>query len=98
MIVDSPGVGESDVMSEFVLNYLPHAFCFMYVINSNNAGGIQDDRVRAWKVEYFIRINWILSASPYACWHVGSNILRFSPAGSCSSFRMVYPILTTLRK
>ena len=34
MIVDSPGIGESDVMSEFVLNYLPQAFCFMYVIKS----------------------------------------------------------------
>jgi len=46
MIVDSPGVGESDVMSEFVLKYLPRAFCFMYVINSDNAGGIHSDRVR----------------------------------------------------
>ena len=46
MIVDSPGIGESDVMTEFVLNYLPRAFCFMYVINSDNAGGIQSDRVR----------------------------------------------------
>ena len=45
MIVDSPGVGESKVMSEFVVNYLPRAFCFMYVINSENAGGIQKDRV-----------------------------------------------------
>jgi len=50
MIVDSPGVGESDVMSEFVLDYLPRAFCFMYVINSDNAGGIQDDRVRVHNV------------------------------------------------
>jgi len=49
MIVDSLGIGESDVMSEFVLNYLPRAFCFMYVINSYNAGGIQSDRVRAYK-------------------------------------------------
>ena len=46
MIVDSPGVGESDAMTEFVLSYLPHAFCFIYVIKSNNAGGIQEDRVR----------------------------------------------------
>ena len=46
MIVDSPGVGESDVMSSFVLNYLPRAFCFMYVICAVNAGGIQQDRVR----------------------------------------------------
>ena len=51
MIVDSPGVGESDVISEFVLNYLPRAFCFVYVINSYNAGGIQDDRVGAYKVK-----------------------------------------------
>ena len=50
MIVDSPGVGESDVMSEFVLSYLPRAFCFMYVINSDNAGGIQSDRVRTNKI------------------------------------------------
>ena len=51
MIVDSPGIGESDDMSEFVLNYLPNAFCFMYVINSSNAGGIQDDRVGAYIVK-----------------------------------------------
>ncbi|RMX55977.1 hypothetical protein pdam_00021724 [Pocillopora damicornis] len=45
MIVDSPGVGESDVMSSFVLNYLPRAFCFMYVLCTSNAGGIQPDRL-----------------------------------------------------
>ncbi|KAL9963751.1 hypothetical protein ACROYT_G027285 [Oculina patagonica] len=45
MIVDSPGVGESDAMNEFVLSYLPQAFCFIYVIKSNNAGGIQEDRL-----------------------------------------------------
>ena len=41
MIVDSPGIGESDVMSEFVLSYF---------INSYNAGGNQSDRVRAFKI------------------------------------------------
>ena len=46
MIVDSPGVGESEVMNEFVLNYLSNAFSFMYVINTPNAGGVQKDRVR----------------------------------------------------
>ena len=51
MIVDSPGVGESDDISEFVLNYLPSAFCFIYVINSVNAGGVHDDRVGADKVK-----------------------------------------------
>ena len=45
MIVESPGIGEGDVMSEFVLDYLPRTFCFMYVINGENAGGLQEDRV-----------------------------------------------------
>ena len=45
MIVDSPGVGESDIMDEIVLNYLPNAFAFIYVINSSNTGGVQKDRV-----------------------------------------------------
>ena len=53
MIVDSPGVGENEDMSESVLNYLPHAFCFMYVINSVNAGGIQRDRVSLLSLGYF---------------------------------------------
>ena len=46
MIVDSPGVGESEVMDEFVVNYMSNAFCFMYVINTHNAGGVQKDRVK----------------------------------------------------
>ena len=46
MIVDSPGVGESEMMDEFVVNYMSIAFCFMYVINTHNAGGVQKDRVR----------------------------------------------------
>ena len=45
MIVDSPGIGESDEMDEIVEQYLPKAFAFIYVINSTNAGGIQKDRV-----------------------------------------------------
>ena len=53
MIVDSPGVGESDVMSSFVLNYLPRAFCFMYVLSASNAGGIQHDRVRTRITGYY---------------------------------------------
>ena len=45
MIVDRPGVGESDIMDEIVLNYLPNAFAFIYVINISNAGGVQTDQV-----------------------------------------------------
>ena len=46
VIIDSPGVGESDIMDEIVTRYLPQAFAFIYVINSANAGGVQKDRVR----------------------------------------------------
>ena len=45
VIVDSPGIGESDIMDEIVVNYLPNAFAFIYVINSALAGGVQKDRV-----------------------------------------------------
>ncbi|CAH3105551.1 unnamed protein product [Porites lobata] len=44
VIIDSPGVGESDIMDATVTHYLPQAFAFIYVINSANAGGIQKDR------------------------------------------------------
>ena len=44
-IIDSPGVGETDEMDEMVIQYLPKAFAFIYVINSANAGGVQKDRV-----------------------------------------------------
>lgn len=47
-MVDCPGVDESDVVSSFVLNYLLRAFCFMYVLWTSNAGGIQPDR--SWKL------------------------------------------------
>ena len=49
MIVDSPGIGESTIMDDIVKEYLPEAFAFIYVINSDNAGGIQSDRVRHFK-------------------------------------------------
>ena len=46
VIVDSPGIGESTIMDDIVKEYLPEAFTFIYVINSENAGGVQRDRVR----------------------------------------------------
>ena len=45
VIVDSPGVCDSEQVSKIVLQYLPQAYAFIYVINSPNAGGIQEDRV-----------------------------------------------------
>ena len=45
MIVDSPEVGESDIMDDIVVNYLQNAFAFIYVIESSNAGGIQSSEL-----------------------------------------------------
>ena len=45
MIVDSPGVGESDIMDDIAVNNLPNSFAFIYVIKSSNAGAVQKDRV-----------------------------------------------------
>jgi hypothetical protein len=44
-IVDSPGVGESEEMTEKLVKYLPKAVAFIYIVNSANAGGIQEDTV-----------------------------------------------------
>ena len=45
MIIDSPGVGESEEMDQILMSYLPKAFAFIYVISCGDAGGIQKDRV-----------------------------------------------------
>ncbi|XP_078703852.1 uncharacterized protein LOC144928941 [Branchiostoma floridae x Branchiostoma belcheri] len=44
-IVDSPGVGESDMMDEVVAGYITSAFAFIYIIASSSAGGTQRDRL-----------------------------------------------------
>ncbi|KAI8483945.1 hypothetical protein Bbelb_383350 [Branchiostoma belcheri] len=44
-IVDSPGVGESEMMDEVVAKYIPSAFAFIYIIDSSRAGGVQQDRL-----------------------------------------------------
>lgn len=45
VIIDTPGIGESDEMDKIVMDYLPKAFAFMYVLNGTIAGGIQKDRI-----------------------------------------------------
>ena len=45
VLVDSPGVGESDELTTIVKDYMPNASAFIYVINTPNAGGIHPDRV-----------------------------------------------------
>ncbi|XP_019623236.1 PREDICTED: uncharacterized protein LOC109469219 isoform X2 [Branchiostoma belcheri] len=45
-IVDGPGIGENQTMDGVLLDYLPNAFAFIYVIKSDNAGGVQKDRLQ----------------------------------------------------
>lgn len=40
VIVDSPGIRESELMDEEVVKYLPEAFAFVYVIKTDNSGGV----------------------------------------------------------
>lgn len=42
MIVDSPGFGETRSFEEMVLNYIYNAAAFIFVIDSTNAGGMQE--------------------------------------------------------
>ncbi|XP_078686626.1 uncharacterized protein LOC144919207 [Branchiostoma floridae x Branchiostoma belcheri] len=44
-IVDSPGVGESEMMDDIIAKYIPSAFAFIYIIDSSRAGGVQQDRL-----------------------------------------------------
>lgn len=43
--MDSPGIGDTEEMTNMVLDYIMEACAFIYVINSANAGGVQTDRV-----------------------------------------------------
>lgn len=46
-LVDTPGIGENDEMKQVLLNYVEQneIYGFIYVIKSDNAGGVAKDRV-----------------------------------------------------
>ena len=46
-IIDSPGFGEHPAMDQVLMDYIAsnEIFAFIYVIKSDNAGGVQEDRV-----------------------------------------------------
>ncbi|XP_060077083.1 uncharacterized protein LOC132556663 [Ylistrum balloti] len=46
VIVDSPGIGDTPQMTQMVLDYILEASSFIYIINSANAGGVQEERVQ----------------------------------------------------
>ncbi|KAK3610632.1 hypothetical protein CHS0354_009096 [Potamilus streckersoni] len=45
--VDSPGIGESEFLEDLLINYINNheIHGFMYVIKTDNAGGVQEDRL-----------------------------------------------------
>jgi len=46
VIVDSPGFGESKRNDEMVMEYVPNAFAFIYVIDCASVVGVQKETVR----------------------------------------------------
>ncbi|KAK2148552.1 hypothetical protein LSH36_491g00038 [Paralvinella palmiformis] len=47
-IIDTPGFGENSSMDKLLLDYISNndIFAFIYVIKSDNAGGVQEDRLQ----------------------------------------------------
>ena len=54
LIVDSPGIADSEEMTNITLGYLSDAAAFVYVINSADAGGIAPDRVILHAYEFIL--------------------------------------------
>lgn len=48
--MDTPGIGESNEMKQVLRDYIEHnqIYGFIYVIKSDNAGGLAEDRVNKW--------------------------------------------------
>ncbi|CAG2208605.1 unnamed protein product [Mytilus edulis] len=45
IIVDTPGIGEDKNLEQILLDFLPHAVSFVFVVNANDAGGIHEDKL-----------------------------------------------------
>lgn len=45
ILVDTPGIGGSGNVTDKLIEYLPNALLFIFVINGGSAGGMQNERV-----------------------------------------------------
>lgn len=45
ILVDTPGIGGSGEVTKKLMDYLPNAVSFIFVINVGSAGGMQNDRL-----------------------------------------------------
>lgn len=52
--MDTPGIGGSGEVTQKLIDYLPNAVAFVFVINVGSAGGMQNDRVSIKPVLYAI--------------------------------------------
>lgn len=52
-LVDTPGIGGSGDGTQRVMEYLPNALAFVFVINVASAGGMQKDRVNLRFIDLF---------------------------------------------
>ena len=78
MIVDTPGVQGGNSVDMILQQYLSKAFGFIYVINTNIAGGVQHSRVRK-TLSVSPSVSLSLSLCPSVSQHVALS-------GFCLSF------------
>lgn len=45
MVVDTPDIGGGRGMNSMLMEFLPNAFGFIFVIDVSRAGGVEEDRV-----------------------------------------------------
>lgn len=64
-MVDTPGIGENNEMKQLLLDYIAEneIYGFIYVIKSDNAGGLAKDRVTVTACLTILQLTW--SGSEY---------------------------------
>lgn len=69
MLVDSPGIGENSAMDSVITHFVSehHIMGFIYVIKSDNAGGVDEDRVS------FLNLRLVI----LCCYNIITCIRRF---------------------
>lgn len=45
VLVDTPGIGDSDHLRQILEEYIPKAVAFVFIVDVSRAGGLQKDRV-----------------------------------------------------
>lgn len=71
ILVDTPGIGGSGEVTNKLMDYLPNAVSFVFVINVVSAGGMQRDRVNIYCLPklymYQTVFIWIFFLSDVKC-------------------------------